>query len=88
MENSKINRTSRNITPDQKEVMITFIKKIQNNKSASSISVKQWQELTDILNSIPGPMREWKEWRQVVDLHYIYIYIANTIYYVNCMLGT
>lgn len=65
MENNKRNRTIR-VTSDQKEVMIAFIKKIRNGKSDSSISVNKWRELTVILNSIPGPVKEWKEWRQVV----------------------
>ncbi|CAI6342984.1 unnamed protein product [Macrosiphum euphorbiae] len=29
------------------------------------IAAKQWQELTDLLNSIPGPIKYWKAWRRV-----------------------
>jgi len=29
------------------------------------IAAKQWQELTDILNSIPWPIKDWKAWRRV-----------------------
>ncbi|CAI6356792.1 unnamed protein product [Macrosiphum euphorbiae] len=29
-----------------------------------NIAAKQWQELTDLLNSIPGPIKHWKTWHR------------------------
>jgi len=65
-------KKSHSITNDQKSAMVDFLNShsdlLKGKHSATftqNIAAKQWQELTDLLNSIPGPIKDWKAWRRV-----------------------
>lgn len=70
-ENEKTKRSSP-ISEEQKKLMVEFLK---NHKELTSgkfsqqfskqESIKLWEELTIILNSIPGPKKTYKDWRKV-----------------------
>jgi len=40
-----------------------------------NVAAKQWQESTDLLNSIPGPIKDWKSmYSQIKNYLKIYFY--------------
>lgn len=59
------------ITEEQKKNMVEFIKKhpiLQTGKISNGVSYKDmsklWSELTELLSSVPGPRKQWKDWRK------------------------
>jgi len=63
---------SKSVTNDQKAAMVDFLKiheDLSKGKHTStftqSVAKQQWEELSGILNSIPGPIKDWKSWRRV-----------------------
>lgn len=64
-----------NLTNDQKKVLIDFLEaheKLRTAKFSYSFTKKQgqllWEELTGILNSMPGAKKDWHQWRKVSKL--------------------
>jgi len=62
----------KSVTSDQKAAMIDFLKnhdELAKGKHSSTftqaIAKNLWEELSRILNSIPGPVKDWKSWRRV-----------------------
>lgn len=62
----------KSVTNDQKAAMVDFFKCHPNLykgkhtvKFTQAIATQQWEELSAILNSIPGPIKDWKAWRRV-----------------------
>jgi len=60
------------VTGDQKQTIIHFMEShshLTKGKFSESFTNEKatnlWQELTTLLNSIPGPIKEWKTWRRV-----------------------
>ncbi|GLV33184.1 hypothetical protein CBL_10531 [Carabus blaptoides fortunei] len=69
MENTK--KGAGTISGEQKRVLIEFLKqnpKLLSGKFSSDFTVKtgveKWEELTILLNSIPGANKTWKNWRK------------------------
>lgn len=65
-------KKSKSVTDGQKSAMIDFLQnhpELYKGKHTASytqvIATQQWQELTGILNAIPGPIKDWKAWRRV-----------------------
>lgn len=63
---------SKSVTNDQKSAIVDFLKsheELAKDKHFSTftqaIAKQQWEELMGILNSIPGPIKDWKSWRRV-----------------------
>lgn len=62
----KINKT-------QKQILINFIKdnpvllkvKFTNNFTKQDYQ-KLWCQISEILNSVPGPHKNWKQWKKVI----------------------
>ncbi|CAG9765768.1 unnamed protein product [Ceutorhynchus assimilis] len=59
------------ISPQQKSLLISYleehpqlVKQKQGNQHTNADATKLWQELSGKLNSIPGAMKGWKEWRK------------------------
>lgn len=84
---SEKRKKSHSVTNDQKTAMVEFLSShsdlLKGKHTATftqNIAAQQWQELTNILNAIPGPIKEWKTWRRVrtFKLQFIiYKYIPN-----------
>ncbi|XP_050065583.1 uncharacterized protein LOC126554567 [Aphis gossypii] len=62
---------SKSVTNDQKSAMVDFMKnheELAKGKHSSTftqaIARQQWEELSGVLNSIPGPIKDWKAWRR------------------------
>lgn len=60
------------ISENQKQVMLEFLKKnnkLVSAKFSSEFTVKAakqlWQEMTHMLNAIPGAVKNWHDWRKV-----------------------
>lgn len=69
---SEKRKKGHSVTNDQKMAMVDFLNNhselLKGKHSATftqSIAAQQWQQLTTILNSIPGPIKDWKAWRRV-----------------------
>jgi len=61
------------ITSDQKEALVEFMENhpdLRKGKFSinftTAIAKSQWEECRILLNSIPGPAKEWQEWRKVI----------------------
>lgn len=73
MEQERKRIKSNPITPRQKEILVEFIsarKEMYTGKLTPMYTrekmLKNWQEITNILNSVPeGPAKDWKQWRKV-----------------------
>lgn len=60
------------ISVEQKRVLVEFLKKnprLLSGKFSSDFTIKtgvaKWEELSNLLNSIPGAKKNWKNWRKV-----------------------
>ena len=58
---------------EQKKLLIEFVKKhkkLQAPKFDATFSYKDsqrlWEEISGILNSVPGAKKNWKLWRKVI----------------------
>ncbi|CAI6352410.1 unnamed protein product [Macrosiphum euphorbiae] len=63
----------KSITPAQKEALVEFMENhpdLRKGKFSinftTAIAKKMWVECQTMLNSIPGPSKEWHEWRKVI----------------------
>lgn len=63
---------SGSVTGDQKQTIIDFMESpphLAKGKFSASFTNEKatnlWQELTTLLNCIPGPIKKWKAWRRV-----------------------
>lgn len=77
------NKESKSVTDDQKAAMIDFLrshddllKGKQSQTFTQAVAKQQWEELTEVLNSILGPIKDWKAWRKVSTLYRIYIIVV------------
>ncbi|KAI4463379.1 hypothetical protein MML48_4g00013344 [Holotrichia oblita] len=68
---TELKRKSSHPSNNQKKIMIEFLKKHYNlvsGKFSNNFTYKDaerlWQELTNILNSMPGAQKSWKNWRK------------------------
>lgn len=74
-------KKSFNASDNQKKMLVEYLKKhpeLLSGKFTNTFTLKdavrKWQEITEILNSVPGARKEWKSWRKVCN-----IYIYNTL---------
>jgi len=65
-------KKSQSVTNNQKTTTVDFLENhsdlLKGQHSATftqNIAAKQWQELTNLLNSIPGPLKDWKAWHRI-----------------------
>lgn len=72
MDNLERKKRGANITSEQRTMLIEYINKhpqLLKGKFSSSFtlqdSMRLWNELTEILNSMNGAKKDWKDWRKV-----------------------
>lgn len=93
--NGKENMQGKNIrggkaSDKQKTMLVEFLKKnsqLISGNFTNSFTYKdaeqKWQDVANILNSIPGARKEWKAWRKVKQLVLFLIYFFFIMYFLQ-----
>jgi len=72
MDNLEKKKRAANITNEQRSLLIELMKKhekLTKGKFSSSFTLKDsirlWNEISSVLNSVNGAKKDWKGWRKV-----------------------